>query len=69
MQMLLSPTSIFASASIDEGYGIPVVEALSCGCPAVLSDIPAFREVAGLGGLYFQEENTESKTAKTSHQQ
>ena len=30
-----------------EGFGIPVVEAMACAAPMVLSDIPAFREVAG----------------------
>jgi glycosyltransferase involved in cell wall biosynthesis len=30
-----------------EGFGIPVVEGMACAAPMVLSDIPAFREVAG----------------------
>ena len=33
--------------SFAEGYGIPVVEALSLGTPVVASDIPVHREVAG----------------------
>ncbi|MBV9078634.1 MAG: glycosyltransferase family 4 protein [Methylobacteriaceae bacterium] len=33
--------------SFAEGYGIPVVEALSLGTPVIASDIPAHREVAG----------------------
>ena len=36
-----------------EGFGLPVLEAQACGCPAVLSDIPAFREVAGSAAVYF----------------
>ena len=31
--------------SFDEGYGLPLVEALSIGTPVVASDIPVFREV------------------------
>ena len=37
-QALLMPT-------FDEGYGLPVVEALSMGTPAIASDIPVFREI------------------------
>ena len=33
--------------SFAEGYGIPIVEALSLGTPVVASDIPVHREIAG----------------------
>ena len=41
------------SASKDEGFGIPLVEAMECGLPIVVSDIPIFREIAGDCALYF----------------
>ncbi|MCG3180885.1 MAG: hypothetical protein BIFFINMI_03248 [Phycisphaerae bacterium] len=40
-------------ASRSEGFGLPVVEALTRGCPVLLSDIPVFREVAGPFASYF----------------
>ena len=40
----------FIFPSLIEGFGLPVLEAQACGCPTVLSDIPAFREVAGGAG-------------------
>jgi len=33
--------------SFAEGYGIPLVEALSLGVPVIASDLPVFREIAG----------------------
>ena len=50
---LLSESFALVSASKDEGFGIPVIEAMALATPVVCSDIPIFREVAGDGALYF----------------
>ena len=39
--------------SLMEGFGLPVLEAMSLRCLVVASDIPAFREIAGDNALYF----------------
>ena len=41
------------AASEAEGFGLPIVEALSRGTPVIASDIPVFREVAGAFADYF----------------
>lgn len=50
---LLADRGVLVTASFDEGYGLPVAEALSLGVPAVVSDISIFHEVAAGGALYF----------------
>ena len=35
------------SLSVEEGFGLPVIEAAAARLPLVLSDIPVFREIAG----------------------
>lgn len=39
--------------SFTEGYGLPVIEALSTGTPVIASDLPVFREICGDIPAYF----------------
>lgn len=41
------------NASINEGFGLPLIEAARHGIPIVARDIPVFREVAGDCAFYF----------------
>ncbi len=43
--ILYSNAQCFIYPSFYEGFGLPPLEAQACGCPAVVSDIPVFREV------------------------
>jgi glycosyltransferase involved in cell wall biosynthesis len=47
LRRLLKAARALLMPSFGEGYGLPLVEALSLGTPAVASDIPVFREIAG----------------------
>jgi glycosyltransferase involved in cell wall biosynthesis len=44
----------------EEGFGLPVLEALSCGAPCLLSDTPGHREIAGDAAAYFSDGDPES---------
>jgi glycosyltransferase involved in cell wall biosynthesis len=49
---LLRRATALVTASRDEGFGIPLVEAMGLGTPVVVSDIPVFREVGGDAAAY-----------------
>jgi glycosyltransferase involved in cell wall biosynthesis len=48
----------FVFPSKYEGFGIPVLESMACGCPVVLANHSAFPEVAGNAGVYFELNNS-----------
>jgi glycosyltransferase involved in cell wall biosynthesis len=59
-QHILDESFALVSASKDEGFGIPLIEAMSRAIPVVVSDIAIFREVAGSAGSYFENTKVEA---------
>lgn len=49
---LLSECTALVTLSREEGYGLPLVEAMSMGTPVVVTDMPIFKEVAQDAALY-----------------
>lgn len=50
MPAFYSSADVLISGSHDEGSGYAVIEAMACGVAPVITDIPAFRAIAGASG-------------------
>ncbi len=53
MAWLYKHSSAFLSTSHAEGFGLPLVEAMSCGLPVVAPDLPVFREIGEHGIAFY----------------
>jgi glycosyltransferase involved in cell wall biosynthesis len=61
---LYSGAAGFVYPSVYEGFGLPPLEAMACGCPVTVSDIPAHREVCGGIATYFDPFSPEDLSSK-----
>ena len=52
LNVLYNSADVFLSPSLEEGFGLPTVEAMACGLPVVLSDRDFFREVAENAAIF-----------------
>jgi glycosyltransferase involved in cell wall biosynthesis len=59
LESLYNRASIFAFPSLDEGFGMPVLDAMAHGIPVVASNRSAIPEVAGEAALLVNPEDTE----------
>lgn len=57
----------FVYPSCYEGFGLPILEAWSAGCPLILSRSSCFPEIAGEAAAYFEQNNAADLTAQTLH--
>lgn len=54
---LYSGAKAFIYPSLYEGFGLPVLEALSCGCPVITSNVSSLPEVGGEAAIYVNPHN------------
>jgi len=53
----LGAARVLVTASREEGFGLPVIEAMAAGTPVAVSDIPIFREITGGEAEYFDPDS------------
>jgi glycosyltransferase involved in cell wall biosynthesis len=52
LKALYENAACFIMPSLYEGFGLPAVEAMMCGCPVIAADIPALRETCGDAAIF-----------------
>src|SRR5437588_512117 len=59
---IYSGAAIFVYPSRYEGFGLPVLEAMSCGAPVIVSSAEALSELVGDAGVVLRSESVEELT-------
>jgi glycosyltransferase involved in cell wall biosynthesis len=57
---IYSLASLFVFPSLYEGFGLPPLEAMACGCPVVVSNAASLPEVCGEAGFYVDPNDVSS---------
>lgn len=57
---LYNSAEVFAYPSFYEGFGLPILEAMACGCPVITSNVSSMPEVGGHAVSYIDPKDTET---------
>lgn len=61
---LYAHARLFVYLSLDEGFGLPPLEALNFGCPVLVSDLPVFHETLGEQATYTDPQDVAAAAAQ-----
>ncbi|MEK7513684.1 MAG: glycosyltransferase, partial [Patescibacteria group bacterium] len=54
---IYNSATLYVQPSLAEGFGLPVLEAMACGCPVLSSRVGSLAEIGGKADLKFSPEN------------
>lgn len=60
LPLLYASALAYVNASLMEGYGLPVLEAMACGAPVACAQSPGLAEAAGDSALLFNPKDSDS---------
>lgn len=63
LRSLYSHAEVFVLPSLYEGFGMPILEAMACGCPVVTSNVSSMPEIAGNAAVLMDPKSVESIAA------
>ncbi len=64
---LYKKAKAFAFPSTYEGFGLPILEAMSFGCPVITSDAASLPEIGGQAVLYFRPDDARQLASHIEH--
>lgn len=67
LRALYEAAACFIFPSLYEGFGLPPLEAMCCGCPVVAADIPVLHEICGDAATYVNPHNADAITRGVMH--
>jgi glycosyltransferase involved in cell wall biosynthesis len=57
LPLIYQMAELFITASLKEGFGLPVLESMACGTPALVSNAGSLPEIVGEGGVLIDPHN------------
>lgn len=64
LAVLYSGANFFVYPSLYEGFGVPVLEAMKCGCPVIAGNVASLPEVGGKAAWYVDPNDLSDLTEK-----